>query len=67
MQVSILTHMAAWGTHFIVDPDHFLTHLPHKPVVPLATMSADPRVLLYTQVVPFVLTQIMLEEVRAQR
>lgn len=67
MQVAILTHMAAWGTHFTVDPDHFLVHLPHSPVVPLAAMSNDPTVMLYSQIVPFVLTQLMVEEMQEQR
>jgi hypothetical protein len=65
-KVAILTHMAAWGTRFFVNPDYFIFHLPHEPVVPLHTLSKDRRVHLYTMVVPHVLTDIMLQETKKE-
>lgn len=64
LQVSILTQMAAWATRFFVSPDQFITHLPHTPAVPLATLAHDSTVNKYNFIIPHVLTQIMLEEMK---
>lgn len=64
MQVSILTQMAAWATRFFVTPDQFITHLPHEPAVPLSTLAHDETISKYAMVIPHVLTQIMLEEIK---
>ena len=65
LQVSILTQMSARATRFFVSPDQFITHLPHQPAVPLATLAHDGTVAKYAFVVPHVLTQIMLEDMKA--
>lgn len=56
--------MAARATRFFVSPDQFITHLPHQPAVPLATLAHDGTVGKYAFVIPHVLTQIMLEEMK---
>lgn len=61
----MFAQMAQVGTRFFVSPDHFLTHLPHHPAKPLAALTGDSTIAKYSLVIPYIMTQIMLEEMRS--
>lgn len=60
-KVTIITHMDAWGFKFTVNPDLFLLHLPHSPVLTLMNMSSDANVHINMLSAPYALSQVVLE------
>lgn len=60
-KVAILTHMAAWGFNFTVNPELFLMHLPHPIVVSLSALADDQSVATNMVIAPYTLTHTLLE------
>ena len=59
-KVSIVSHMATWGFHYLVNPELFVVHLPHNSVRTLASMSPDLTTFMNLWTAPYALTQVLL-------
>jgi hypothetical protein len=68
-KVSYLTHMAAWGTGFTVEPDLFMIHLPHgkaRTLLTLGDRAVDRRAWTDYYALPVVLGRVHLGDIRRQ-
>lgn len=60
-KVSIVSHMAVWGFHYLVNPELFVVHLPHNSVRTLASMSPDLTMYFNLWTAPYALAQAQLQ------
>lgn len=67
-KTSYITHMAAWGFKFHVDPTSFMVHLPHAPGVALTERPEDIHDQVFADfwALPYALTRVFLDDVRHQ-
>ena len=65
-KTSYVTHMAAWGFAFTVNPRAFMVHLPHAPAAGLWRQSKDDNDAVTQDLIalPYGLTRVMLEDLR---
>ena len=68
-KTAYVTHMAAWGFEFHVDPTSFMVHLPHASGVALKERPADDpgdQVFADFWALPYALTRVFLGDIRKQ-